>query len=70
MKYNSNIQLHLEGSRETPLYTLGDSAFLRYPRLLKGYPEETQIPQQRHFNNKMCSARVVTENAYGMLKER
>ena len=58
----------MEGSGEIPLCTIGDSAFPRHPCLLKGYPEETKILQQHHFNKKLCSARVVTENAYGMLK--
>ena len=65
-----NIQLHLESSGEISLCTIGDSAFPRQSWLLKGYHEETKIPQQHHFNKKLCSARVVTENAYGMLKER
>ena len=65
-----NIQLHLEGSGETPLCTIGDSAFPRHPWLLKVYLEETKIPQQRHFNKKFSSARVVTKNAHVMLKKR
>ena len=46
-----NIQLHLQGSGEILLCTADDSAFPRHPCLLKGCPEETKIPQQRHFNN-------------------
>ena len=38
--------------------------------LLKGYSEDIRDPKQRHFNKELCRARVVTENAYGMLKGR
>ena len=65
-----NITIHLDGAGEIPLVTVGDSAFPRHPWLLKGYNEETRDPQQRYLNKKLCSARVVTENAYGMLKGR
>ena len=44
--------------------------FPRYSWLLKLYKEDTRDPQQKHFNKKLCSGRVVTENAYGMLKVR
>ena len=44
----------------------------RFPKvclLLKSDNEKTTHPQ-RYFNKKLCSAWVVTENAYGMLKGR
>ena len=66
----SNRTVNLQGSGEIPLVTVGDSAFPRHPWLLKAYNEETTDPQQRYFNKKLCSAQVVTENAYGMLKGR
>ena len=50
-----------------PLVTIGDDVFPKYAWLLKGYSED---PKQRYFNTKLCSARVVTENAYSMLKGR
>ena len=53
-----------------PLVTIGDDVFPKYAWLLKGYSEDTRDPKQRYFNTKLCSARVVTENAYGMLKGR
>ena len=56
---------HLQGSCED---TINDSAFSRHPCLLKVYPEKIQIAQQHHFNKKLFSALVVTENSYGMLK--
>ena len=69
-KVISDRKLHLESGDEISLITVGDSVFLRHPRLLKVYNEETQDPQQRHLKKKLYSARVVTENAYGMLKGR
>ena len=63
-------KLHLKDRGEIPLVTVGDSAFPRHPWLLKGYNRETQDPQQRYFNKKLCSASFVTENAYGLLKGR
>ena len=58
----------LEGSDNNPLVTIGNGAFLRHPWLLKGYNENTTDQQQRYFNKKLCSARVVIENANGVLK--
>ena len=53
-----------------PLVTIGDDVFPKYAWLLKGYSEDTRDPKQRYFSTKLCSARVVTENGYGMLKGR
>ena len=55
---------------EIPLVTTGDSAFPQYTWLLKMYDENTRDKQQKYFNKALCRARVVTENAYGMLKGR
>ena len=54
------------------LVTIGDDVFPKYAWLLKGYSEDPKqrYPKQRYFNTKLCSARVVTENTYGMLKGR
>ena len=52
------------------LVTIGDTAFPKHARLLQGYNEDTRNPKQIYFNTKLCSARVVTENAYCMLKGR
>ena len=53
---------------KVPLVTIGDSAFPSYTWLLKCYNEGTRDNQKRHFNSKLCGARVVTENCYGILK--
>ena len=42
------------------------STFMAIEVLQRGYLG----PQQKYFNKKLCFARVVTENAYGMLKGR
>ena len=55
---------------EIPLVTIGDTAFPQFAWLLKMYNENTRDKQQKYFNKKLCGARVVTENAYGMLKGR
>ena len=53
---------------EIPLVTVGDSAFPRYAWLVKGFSDTTRNEKERLFNEKLRSARVVTENCYGMLK--
>lgn len=55
---------------EIPFTTVGDSAFPRYTWLMKPYDESTRDPIKRYFNKRLCSARVVSEHAYGMLKGR
>ena len=55
---------------EIPLVTVGDSAFPRYAWLVKGFRDTMQNEKERLFNEKLRSARVVTENCYGMLKGR
>ena len=55
---------------EIPFVTIGDSAFPRFAWLLKGFPETTRDMKENFFNEKLHSARVVTENCYGMLKGR
>ena len=55
---------------EIPLVTAGDSAFPRYAWLVKGFGDIARNEKERLFNEKLRSARVVTENCYGMLKGR
>ena len=62
--------IRLSDFGEIPLVTIGDSAFPQYAWLLKMYNENTRDKQQKYFNKRLCGARVVTENAYGMLKGR
>ena len=65
-----NKCLHLGHSGEIPLVTIGDSAFPQHSWFLKAYKEDTKVDKERYFNKKLCSARVVTGNCYGMLKGR
>ena len=39
-------------------------------RVIKGHNENTCQKQQQYFNKRLCGARVVTKNAYGILKGR
>ena len=52
------------------LVTIGDSTFPHFSWLIKCYNENTRDPQQRYFIKMLCSARVISENTYGMLKGR
>ena len=60
---------------EIPLVTIDDTAFPRLERLLKCFNQNTRdgaLLQWKicHRNGWVVTARVVTENAYGMLKGR
>ena len=48
---------------EIPLMTIGDTAFPRFPWLLKSCNEKATDKQQQHFNKKFFGARVVNANA-------
>ena len=52
------------------LVTIGDSAFTRFPWLLKNLNYNTNNERERYYNIKVNSAGVVTQNCYGMLKSR
>ena len=54
---------------ETHLVTIGDSAFPQFTWLIKGYNENTRDNQKKYFKKRLYGGRVVTESAYGMLKE-
>jgi len=60
--------LNLDPYDEIPFTTVGDSAFPNHFWFLKPYKEGTRVTNQRYFNRRLCSARVVSEHAYGMLK--
>ena len=55
---------------DIPLVTIGDSVFRIYSWLMKYYNENTKDKQQHYFKKMLCSARVVSQNTYGMLKGR
>ena len=62
--------IRLGDFREIPLATTGDSAFPQYEWLLKTYNVNTRDEQQKYFKKRLFGARVITENAYEMLKGR
>ena len=39
---------------ETPLVTVGDSAFPRFEWLIKSFNENTNDPKEHFFNEKLC----------------
>ena len=51
-----------------PLVTTGDSTSTRFSWLLNNFNCNTNDERERYCNIKMNSARVVTENCYGILK--
>ena len=55
---------------EIPLVTIGDSHFSQFAWLIKAYNENTRDNQKKYFNKRLCGARVVIKNGYGMLKGR
>ena len=65
-----NRVVQLGGFVEILLVTIGDSAFPQFSRLIKAYSENTRDNQNKYLNKRLCGARVVTENAYTMLKGR
>ena len=63
--------------KECPIYItildediMPDKTLPQYVRLLEMCNENTRDKQQKYLNKRLCGARVVTENAYGMLKSR
>ena len=63
-------KINLGDFGDIPLVAIRECAFPRFSRLSKCYNENTRDPQQRYFNKMLCSARVVSENTYGLLKGR
>ena len=55
---------------EIPYVTIGDSAFPKHSWLVKAYDEESDVIKEKYYNKYLFKARVVTENAYGMMKGR
>ena len=62
--------IQLRDFGEILLVTIADSAFPQFASLIKTYNENTRDNQKEYFNKRLCGARVVTENTYGMLKGR
>ena len=62
--------INLGENGKIPLVTVGDTAFPKHAWLIKVFREDTSDRREKYFNKKLCSARIVCENAYGMLKGR
>ena len=62
--------VELDNYGAVPFVTIGDSAFPKHSWLIKAYDENTLITKEKYFNKYLYKARVVTENAYGMMKGR
>ena len=64
-----NISKDVDGERVSP-FLVGDSAFPLSTWLMKPYTNAILSPEQRYFNYRLSRARMVTEGAYGQLKDR
>ena len=67
--FNPNPVRRING-QDVPLLILGDPAYPLLPNLMKGYTGYGLTAVQKHFNNKLSSARFVVEHAFGRLKGR
>ena len=52
-----------KGSGHIPPVTVADSAFLKHSWLINVYTDQTTNPQELFFYKKLCSLRIVMENA-------
>jgi hypothetical protein len=72
-KLNLPDDIYLPGSTvKTPCVILGDEAFPLRNNLLRPYPSQQSIadPKKRQFNYRLCRARRVVENAFGILSQK
>ena len=60
----------VEGEPEVPLCTLGDPAYPLLPFLIKEFSKGGKNSSERFFDQRLSSARMVIECAFGRLKAR
>ena len=65
-----NKTVILDDYGKIPLVTVGDSTFSRFSWLVKAFNSNTGDEKEKNYSLKLNSPRVVTENAYGVLKSR
>lgn len=72
-KFNIPSNRCLPGTNvSAPCVILGDEAFPLKNNLLRPYPSQQSIDdsKKRHFNYRLCRARRVVENAFGILSQK
>ena len=62
--------LPMEEGPKLPFFFLGDNAFPLAMNLMKAYPREGSCEMIKIFNYRICRARRVVENAFGILASR
>uniref|UniRef100_A0A8C9XKI1 DDE Tnp4 domain-containing protein n=1 Tax=Sander lucioperca TaxID=283035 RepID=A0A8C9XKI1_SANLU len=79
MGMENNTQLHVPPSTslpgaahlgDVPHVMVGDAAFPLKPYLMRPYPGQNLIHRKRIFNYRLSRARMVVENAFGILASR
>lgn len=61
-----------ENRNPTPHVLIGDEAFALKPYLMKPFPyrQAREDPRKEHYNKRLCRARRVVENAFGILAQK
>ena len=60
----------VEGRMKVPICILGDPSYSLFPFLMKLYSKGGKDERKQDFGYRLCSARMVIENAFGRLKGR
>lgn len=72
-KFNISSTTFFPGSNgSAPCVILGDEAFPLKTKLLRPHPSQQSIndDKKRHFNYRLCRARRVVENGFGILSQK
>ena len=60
----------VKGEMKASIFILGDQAYRFLPFLMKEYPKGEKDEREHYFGNRLSSAGMVIENAFGRLKGR